>query len=434
MAGDKKFFLGIGGQQSGPYSEQDVLDKITAGEARPDTLVWYEGLGEWQRVDTIAYFQKAFQKDAGGDAAGPKRTSGDEPLRPVFSSNEAVFFRRRGPRPQVLAIGLVLVGVAAAAAWYLTDEESSMQLPRDTAFTRSAPTSRPARLAKADSDYLLNPVVIPDEFMKLIQEDGSDEVAKKAASQLETIYRKKRRFRELGDLYLAMGRPWDAVQPYVEENNYPAAERAAYQAFEKSTDAQVRQKMLVKSIELLTGPMRNADLALPRIQMLEKTFPSSPHPYGYYTLSKEKKLADVFERTSFFFVESLIAHMKSDFPQVRLAGRPVVSVFKEGANHYRVAGTYKGDVNLSTDRLKNIRFEYWLVSNDWTLVSTNITAERQAWAKNNRGRQRESTISGEQLLAYFEGVMRAQFPKLGLHEKIGREEMVSAARETATKK
>ncbi len=431
MAESKKFFLGIGGQQSGPYSEKEVLDKIASGEARPDTLVWYEGLGEWQRVDTIAYFQKAFQKDVGG---GPRKASGEEPLRPIFSANEAVFFRRRGPRPQVLAIGLALVVLAGAGAWYLSDEESSMQLPRDTAFTRGAPTSRPGRLAKADSDFLLNPTVIPEEFMKLLSEDRTDDTAKKAAAQLETIYRKKHRLKDLADLYVFMGRPADAVDPYLEEKLYSAAEKAAYDASQKSTDAQVRRKMLMKSIELLTGPLRNTTAAIPRIQALEKEFPQQSHPYAYYTLGQEKKLADVFERTSFFFVESLIAHMKSDFPQVRLAGRPVVSVYREGNNRYRVAGTYKGDISLNTDRLKNIKFEYWLVASEWALVGTNLTEERQNWAKNNRARQRDTAIPGGQLLAYFEGVMRAQFPTLGLHEKVGREEMANAARETASKK
>lgn len=433
MAESKKFFLGIGGQQSGPYSEKEVLDKIASGEARPDTLVWYEGLGEWQRVDTIAYFQKAFKKDTGGEGGGPRKAAGEEPLRPIFSSNEAVFHRRRGPRPQVLAIGLGMVAFASLAAWYLMEEEGSMQLPRDTAFTRSAPTTRPARLAKADSDFLLNPTVVPPEFMKLLTEDRTDDVAKKAATQLENILRKKRRMREMADLFVFMGRPADAVEPYLEEKAYDAAERAAAEAWQKSTDPQVKRKMLMKSIELLTGPLKNTAAAIPRIQALEKEFPNQPHPYAYYTLSAEKKLADVFERISFFFVESLIAHMKSDFPQVRLAGRPVVSVIKEGNNQYRVAGIYKGDVSLNTDRLKNIKFEYWLVANEWTLVGTNLTEERQSWAKNNRGRQRDTAVPGEQLLSYFEGVMRAQFPTLGLHEKIGREEMASAARETAKK-
>lgn len=44
-----QFFFANGNEQRGPYS----LDELAALGLRPDTLVWREGLSEWQRADSI---------------------------------------------------------------------------------------------------------------------------------------------------------------------------------------------------------------------------------------------------------------------------------------------------------------------------------------------------------------------------------------------
>ena len=44
-----QYFFANGGEQRGPYS----LDELASFGLRPDTLVWREGLAEWQRADSL---------------------------------------------------------------------------------------------------------------------------------------------------------------------------------------------------------------------------------------------------------------------------------------------------------------------------------------------------------------------------------------------
>ncbi|CAN5346640.1 hypothetical protein BH09PLA1_BH09PLA1_25500 [soil metagenome] len=46
----QKYFFANGHEQRGPYS----LDELASFGLRPDTLVWHEGLSEWQRADSLA--------------------------------------------------------------------------------------------------------------------------------------------------------------------------------------------------------------------------------------------------------------------------------------------------------------------------------------------------------------------------------------------
>lgn len=440
MAGEKKFFLGVGGQQTGPYSEQEINEKIQAGEAKPDTLVWYEGLGEWQRVDTIAYFQPAFKHrkpSAPGSPSGFVKSSSaappDSSPRPVFSSKEAVFFRRKGPRPEVLVGGILVMIGLGVWYWQVNSEESEIKVDRHIT-SKKEHLSRYDRLKKAEADYLLKPSTIPPEYLELVRENAADEWGVKSVKALEALYKKRHLNTLLGELYSLVGRHEEAVEAFLEDKAYPQAEQSAFKGYHTAADPKLKRAMLIKSIELLVGPAMNMPLALARIAILDKEFPNESHPFAYYLLPPEKKMVDLFNRSSFFFVEGLVNHLKAEFPQMKLGGRPVAALLKEGPDKFRIVGTYKGEVVLNYDKLKAIRFEYWLVGSDWNLVSTNVTNERAVWAKNNRMRYTGSVLSGEALLKYLESVMRNQFPRLGLHEKISRQEMQSAARETSSRR
>ncbi|MBY0370477.1 DUF4339 domain-containing protein [bacterium] len=450
MAGDKKFFLGIHGQQSGPHSEDEVRTRIQSGEARAETLVWYEGLAEWQRLDSIIYFQASFDgskqlslatapADSSASATASKKSEGRSkggetppPLRPVFSTEQAVIYRPKGPRPEVLVLGGLFLALGLGTIVYMSwDSEESGRV----AAVQVAPSpaaQRAQRFVKADSDYTLNPSVIPADYSALLKENSDDEIGKKSFAALEGIYKKKFRHAELASLYLEAKRYSDALPPLMELRRFNEAENAAFSAYQNAKEPAVRRAMLTKSIEMLTNQVPNPQLALERIRILEKEFPAEKHSFGYYLLTEDRKMADLFERTSFFFVESLLHHIKSEFPQIKLAGRPLVKIVKDPAGFYRITGSYQGEVSLSQDKLKDIRFEYWMVGSEWSLVGTNVTVERREWSQANRVRHANSGRSSAAMLAYLESVMRAQFPTLALHEKISREAMTSAARETAS--
>lgn len=70
-ADSRQFFLGIGGSQTGPFSEQEILDQISQGQVPSDALVWFEGLPDWQPIGTIEYFRDAVASAPSGDYAPP---------------------------------------------------------------------------------------------------------------------------------------------------------------------------------------------------------------------------------------------------------------------------------------------------------------------------------------------------------------------------
>src|SRR3954466_7633735 len=45
----QKYFFANGSEQRGPYS----LEELASFGLRPDTLVWHEGMSQWQRADSV---------------------------------------------------------------------------------------------------------------------------------------------------------------------------------------------------------------------------------------------------------------------------------------------------------------------------------------------------------------------------------------------
>jgi hypothetical protein len=50
---DRSWFIAAGGKQQGPYSEAVFRDLIGKGSVTPDTLVWSEGMSDWQQAGEI---------------------------------------------------------------------------------------------------------------------------------------------------------------------------------------------------------------------------------------------------------------------------------------------------------------------------------------------------------------------------------------------
>src|SRR5580765_5118668 len=83
----RQFFLGVGGSQTGPHTEEEILAKIAQGEVPRDALVWYEGLTDWQPIITVEYFSKGF---GGNAAAGATPTTPTPAPQPAAPSPQAV--------------------------------------------------------------------------------------------------------------------------------------------------------------------------------------------------------------------------------------------------------------------------------------------------------------------------------------------------------
>ena len=53
MMVERSWFFASQGQQQGPYPEARLREFIAAGSVTADTLVWTEGMANWQRAGDI---------------------------------------------------------------------------------------------------------------------------------------------------------------------------------------------------------------------------------------------------------------------------------------------------------------------------------------------------------------------------------------------
>ena len=56
---DAMWHVGIGGEQKGPFTEQDVKDMLAKGELTAKDLIWKEGMEKWEPASTIPEFADA---------------------------------------------------------------------------------------------------------------------------------------------------------------------------------------------------------------------------------------------------------------------------------------------------------------------------------------------------------------------------------------
>lgn len=114
----RSWFYASNGQQQGPYPEIQLRELIARGTITADTLVWTEGMANWQRAGEIPGLAPgASGPPAMPRAGGVSPSAGgysDGPLSIDFGILEFVW------RSLVLLIGLVLIIPAPwALAWYI---------------------------------------------------------------------------------------------------------------------------------------------------------------------------------------------------------------------------------------------------------------------------------------------------------------------------
>ena len=114
----RSWFYASNGQQQGPYPEIQLRELIARGTITADTLVWTEGMANWQRAGEIP----GLAPGASGPppmprSGGPQTNTGgnsDGPLSIDFGILEFAW------RSLVLLIGLVLIIPAPwALVWYI---------------------------------------------------------------------------------------------------------------------------------------------------------------------------------------------------------------------------------------------------------------------------------------------------------------------------
>lgn len=62
-------------QQTGPYTEQQIRDLVAAGTIQTTDVCWYEGLSDWQPIDTVISFQPSVPPAAHHAAFTPQQAA-----------------------------------------------------------------------------------------------------------------------------------------------------------------------------------------------------------------------------------------------------------------------------------------------------------------------------------------------------------------------
>lgn len=277
---------------------------------------------------------------------------------------------------------------------------------------------RATELSKAKSELLLNPEASMAAIERLVEANPEDAVGKDALETGVLHYKTNQKRIEAGRLYMKAKRNLEASKFFLEDPpQYSLADQALFAAYQQSRAAD-RADILIQDINILLGPLNRPDLARDRIKTLEKDFPRRKHPFGYYLKSIDGRIADIFNRLSFYFVQNLLQHVSTEFQAMTWTSRPVVEILRLRDGKYRIAGRYKGDVLLSRDQLQNITFVFWMDGEQWRLVETNVTEERERFAAQEKERQQKRAVLASTMLEYLENLFRTRFPKSRLHEAV----------------
>lgn len=434
------YFLGFDGEQSGPYSLSDITSRISEGKITPDTLIWWEGQSDWQLISVTPEFQNLFQTkplpppatkrppDVSSNSSSPVkkiaswtasyRAPGESP-KPIYTKNESLFSTSLRV-PLKWSLSLTGAGLLGLFAWvtlvFLSPEQPNQTVNKKKSRKEQILLSRRSDFEKASALLVLEPNKSLETLNQLIDQDSSDEIGKESIRLLLSHLSKNKDYGGLGKVYLKLNQPEKAAESFLKDPKLSSQAESALFAAYKTASGKTKADLLLKNIQILISPLEQYPLASERIALFEKTFPALSHPYSYYQQPPTDRAIHIFSKLKPYFVKILGSHIQDEFPQLTLVGPPQVELKRDIRNNWRVIGSYRGDVLLRSDKLKNIYFVYWLIDNQWLLVDTNLTPERSQFASDLRKRYAESNLNLSSLLELLEQLHKRQFPGLGLHE------------------
>lgn len=83
-----QYYLGIAGEQTGPFTEQELRSKIKAAEVPEDALVWHDAMDDWKPIRSIpelwAHFKAA---GGGGPTKAPPKPKVKAKTAPALAEN-----------------------------------------------------------------------------------------------------------------------------------------------------------------------------------------------------------------------------------------------------------------------------------------------------------------------------------------------------------
>ena len=244
------YFLGIEGEQTGPFSEKDLAGKIQQGQLSPEVLVWWEGQSDWIRISDVPLFKGYFEsKDQPSKPPVPNTSPsiakknfefeeytvggshpsldwvatfaqpGKEPM-PVYDSKEGYFKHEKTIPIKVAAVAIAvsIIGFGGLVVWRLTAPKAAPKTAKNQVPPKEQELQRRRSiLAQTRSSLLLDPSKSTQQLNDLINQNAKDEVGKEAAETLLNYYRQNKQIERTGDLLLKMEQQ-DFIIVYFAQN------------------------------------------------------------------------------------------------------------------------------------------------------------------------------------------------------------------------
>lgn len=116
------YFLALGGETAGPFSEDDIRGKVAAGEAEGSTPIWWNGQAEWKPIADVApQMMPTAAEPATATTPVPEPTSEPTPESERAAAPAAAEPARQDPAPAARP--------AAKAAPFESREDLENRLP-----------------------------------------------------------------------------------------------------------------------------------------------------------------------------------------------------------------------------------------------------------------------------------------------------------------
>lgn len=115
-----QWYYAVGGNSKGPVPESTLRNMIVSGELSPDTLVWCDGMKDWQPVSTIPHLYQLYETEAGAetlsctiDDAGSSITSSpdDDEIERSFTSKPIQQPTLRSAPDKTMAVVSLVTGI-----------------------------------------------------------------------------------------------------------------------------------------------------------------------------------------------------------------------------------------------------------------------------------------------------------------------------------
>lgn len=451
-----QYYLGIGGQQSGPFSEADLIEKIKGQSVPKDALVWCEGMPNWVSLSSLPQLKPAPTQPSepktlyNTPTAAPKPATnptamsapfakpsvsqilenkpdnkktakvGKGKIETVFSSEEATF--TSSPfiiyRMEFIIGGLILLCLGTLVGFYIVATSVGNSKFKLSLKSTDPVNQREISLRKIQSEFILNPANSSKELEKLILENPHDNVSKTALQTVINYYKSSQRFAEAGRLLISLHKPEEAYVYFLQDpQTIKNAEQALFLAYGATNDKALKQKYLLENIQILVSKLSDYTLATQRIVEFDKNFPGVPHPYGYYLKSPQEKIKDIFSRLEKIFAKTQLTYLDSIIPRVQF-DHPSRTEIKKEPLGYRIIGSYFGDISLNQDKLSQIYFTFWFYNQEWQLVDTNLTPDRKRWSEKEKIKREKEYYTEVTLLSALEQIFKKHYPKNSLHETV----------------